>query len=380
MNGACRFLMAVAVLCLSLAARAQEVRHDVIYPACPPSPNPFCMAADFRSLLRLQTSGGDIRLISDDSLLIEVDATGHATSGIHDRIFEGIRIPPILDEVVRIEFDVGLSRPALCTGVALNRNTVLTAGHCACAVQAAYRVSFPRYSGKMFRAQESEFHDPRKLSRPPLPFLGYDCRRLMYPQPGKDLGLLFLEPSAAPSSEFDPVAPPAAPFFLLHDMLNKGELRNLLIFGYGRREDQTMPHDLIGASTPIRDPFCLRDRYDGAQCGIFREFTLSSLVTEVDPGADTCDGDSGGPVYFIGTKSLPEGVELHRMLVGITSRGLGGVPQFGQGYCGGGGVYTAVAHPDVLKWLAVNGVPLEVGLTAKRFAEKAFVEKSIFDQ
>jgi hypothetical protein len=37
--------------------------------------------------------------------------------------------------------------------------------------------------------------------------------------------------------------------------------------------------------------------------------------------------------------------------------------------CGGGGVYSAVGHVDVLGWLNINGAPLEVGLSATDFAD-----------
>lgn len=383
MNSALRLAASVvALLCLSFATHAQEPKQgDIGYPKCEWADG--CDVFNLEYILKLQQSGGDIRAIPTDKLRLEIGADGRPKVDDGIRIDNGILIPPLLDEVVRIEFDVGLSQPALCTGVALNRDIVLTAGHCTCAAQTAYRIRFPRYSKKNLNFNraveplESEFYDPRTLSRRPLPFFAFDCQRMMDPQPGHDLGLLFLEPSSLPLDEFNPVAPPAVSVFLPYELSRKGELRNLLIVGYGRREDNSFPHNLIAASTAVRDPFCLNDRFDPSRCAIFREFSLASLVTETDPGADTCDGDSGGPVYFIGSKLRPDGLtEFHRLLVGITSRGLGGVPQFGLGYCGGGGIYTAVGHPDVLKWLAVNGAPLELGLGASRFAEKAFREKS----
>ena len=160
----------------------------------------------------------------------------------------------------------------------------------------------------------------------------------------------------------------------------KGRLQNLLVAGYGREGgDGRFPRGLVAASTRVRDFFCLQDQWSAGGCAIFREFTLANLVSDLS-NADTCDGDSGGPVYFVAQRLRPDGkVMLHRMLAGITSRGLGGVPQFGPGQCGGGGVYTAVAHPDVLKWLAVNGVPLELGLAARRFAERGIPAPSDSD-
>src|SRR4029453_14849785 len=46
-------------------------------------------------------------------------------------------------------------------------------------------------------------------------------------------------------------------------------------------------------------------------------------------GADSCNGDSGGPVYYMG-------IDGKLYLAGLTSRGLPSLP------CGGGGCYVRV--------------------------------------
>lgn len=344
-----------AMIAVAIPAGGQE-QPEYVEPDCLRTTG--CIALDMELLLRLQREGGD----SDALSLLEVRSPFNRTF-----VFDGEPVPPLFDEVVRIRFDVGGATPALCTGVALGPNAVLTAGHCGCAAQQSYRVAFPKTSDTI---KVDYFYDERRLSRPPLPFFGFDCRYPYLPQPGRDLALLFLAPA---DTGFDLVPPPVSPMFLPFGQARAGRLRNLLVLGYGRREDDTFPRELIGASVPVVDFFCLVLRRNPSGCAVFREFVLSSLVTETDAKADTCDGDSGGPVYFIGETARPDGrLELHRHLVGITSRGLGGVPQFGGTGCGGGGIYTAVAHPDVMAWLAVNGVPLDHGATARRFAAKAF--------
>lgn len=353
-----------AMIAMTAPVGGQEPPEYVEPPCFSPT---GCVALDMELLLRLQREGGD----SDALSLLEVRSFFNLPpppspneSGVIPFVVGGTPVPPLFDEVVRIRFDVGGATPALCTGVALGPNAVLTAGHCGCAAEGSYRIAFPKPSDTFL---QDYFYDERRLSQPPLPYFGFDCRYPQRPQPGRDLALLFLAPA---NTGFNLVPPPVMPLFQPYGQAREDRLRNLLVLGYGRREDGAFPRQLIGASVPVVDFFCLVLRSNPSGCSVFREFVLSSLVSESDAEADTCDGDSGGPVYFIGETARPDGrLELHRHLVGITSRGLGGVPQFGGTGCGGGGIYTAVAHPDVMSWLAVNGVSLDHGATARRFAE-----------
>jgi hypothetical protein len=357
-------LVAMAWLMASSCYSKAQTQAGYVFPDC----EGLCYFVDLEPLLNLQTRGGDIRSISATELIAEARSGKRVSGGIEIKIWDGLPVPPILDEVVKISVDLGEGRTATCTGVALGRDTILTAGHCTCSPQADYSIFFPHSSPK---TESDYFYPPRKLIRAPVRFAGYDCRDRDFAQPGRDLGLLFLEPTALPQQEFDPIPPPAISMMAAYQLAARGRLQNLLVAGYGRTEDDgRFPRGLVAASTRVRDFFCLQDQSSPDGCAIFREFTLANLVSDLSE-ADTCDGDSGGPVYFVAKRLGPDGkVMLHRMLAGITSRGLSGVPQFGPGQCGGGGVYSAVAHPDVLKWLAVNGVPLELGLGARRFAER----------
>jgi hypothetical protein len=360
-------LALTARLLASTENSAAQVQEGYVLPECR---SDVCYFVNLEPILALQTSGGDIRLIPSSDFVRRVPST---TISVAD----GVALPPVLEEIVRISVDLGGGKTATCTGVALGRDAVLTAGHCACSPRADYSIFFPRFSTS---EQGFPFHPARKLIRPPVRFAGYDCRDRDLAQPGKDMGLLFLEPTALPQKEFDPIPPPAISMMVAHQLAGRGRLQNLLVAGYGRTEDDgRFPRGLVAASTRVRDFFCLQDRWSPGGCATFREFTLANLVSDLS-NADTCDGDSGGPVYFVAQRLRPDGkAMLHRMLAGITSRGLGGVPQFGPGQCGGGGVYSAVAHPDVLKWLAVNGVPLELGLGARRFAERGIPPPSDSD-
>ena len=259
-----------------------------------------------------------------------------------------------LPEVVRVVFEAENGSQTLCSGVAVAQDRILTAGHCGCGVPESYRVRFASDPGLN--------SEDIKLDRAPVVFPGYDCTREREPQPGRDLAVLYLR-IAADKIRVPPVAQMTLPF-------GGTTARRAFIVGYGRADGGGFPNELLGAFSPIRDYFCVAGRYEDSPCARFREFVLSDLVSATVPGVDSCDGDSGGPVYWFGKTVDLDGTEkVHRFLIGITSRGLSGVPQFGTTGCGGGGIYSVVGHVDVLAWLSTNGATLSVGLNARQFAE-----------
>ncbi|WJI42194.1 trypsin-like serine protease [Mesorhizobium sp. C120A] len=267
-------------------------------------------------------------------------------------VFEGT--PVILPEVVKIVFKAEDGSPAFCTGVAVAADRILTAGHCGCGIPESYSVRF--LSAPNLSSEDIT------LDRAPVVFPGFDCIRELEPQPGRDLAVLYLQ-IAGEDIKPPPIAQMTLPF-------EGTTARRAFIAGYGRTETGAFPNGLLGAFTPIKDYFCIRGGYAGSPCASFREFVLSDLISSAVPGVDSCDGDSGGPVYWFGKTMGHDGIEeVHRFLIGITSRGLSGVPQYGATSCGGGGIYSVVGHVDVLAWLSVNGATSSVGLNARHFAE-----------
>jgi hypothetical protein len=266
-------------------------------------------------------------------------------------------------EVVRITFQTPRG-PALCSGVAVASDRVLTAGHCGCENPDTYVVAA---SNERFTNADASL-TRHVLSRPPVLYHGYDCSNAGLPQPGRDASILYL---ATPIDGLK-IAPAAAMFPVANDTKSQ-----IIIAGYGRTLEGAFPAGLLAARTSVVDHFCALGQVGSSLCAPFREFVLSSLVTSIAAGVDTCDGDSGGPVYWIFPGRDAEGeTRLRRFLIGITSRGLNGVPQFGASGCGGGGIYTTVGSVELLGWLAANGAPLEVGTGARHFALEEVANKS----
>ena len=65
-------------------------------------------------------------------------------------------------------------------------------------------------------------------------------------------------------------------------------------------------------------------------------------------GDDTCEGDSGGPVFL-----NQDGFD---QVIAVTSRGLPGVRQDPVLHCGGGGIYEILARHTVQNWFRANGI------------------------
>ena len=97
------------------------------------------------------------------------------------------------------------------------------------------------------------------------------------------------------------------------------------------------------AQIPVLSADCAQQRY-AYFCRPFTEMILADRA-----GNDTCNGDSGGPVYARNPTTQKD------ELVAIVSRSLP-LTQ-GSAACGGGGIYELLAPAPVRQWLADNGVP-----------------------
>jgi secreted trypsin-like serine protease len=73
---------------------------------------------------------------------------------------------------------------------------------------------------------------------------------------------------------------------------------------------------------------------------------LAPAANDARP-VDTCGGDSGGPVFLMGTKGP--------RLIAVTSRAAPASRNDNPDHCGGGGIYTLLGRKTVLDWLEAHG-------------------------
>jgi hypothetical protein len=199
----------------------------------------------------------------------------------------------------------------------------------------------------------------------PTRYGGYSCLLGPEGQPGRDIALLTVEletdyPSRAYLDKIS--AFPKVNVASMFEVFNDSPTRRLVGAGYGATE-QGLPGDARAAVIPIASYFCGGGAYSASTCSSFREFVLADRAAPLGANrSDSCGGDSGAPVFWQAPPASIDGkigANPNRpiMLVGITSRAVAGVRHNAGTTCGGGGIYTALGHPEVIQWLRANGIP-----------------------
>jgi hypothetical protein len=248
---------------------------------------------------------------------------------------------PEYSNVVAIHYTTADGKDHICTGTLVSRRLVLTAGHCGCGIPGSYTVDF--------RQDARVRINPRRSNVEGNPIL-YDQRVCVDGdlRGGRDLALLRLyqDVQNLVDREFPLINLADESDLLWHLLAKLAAARSLIAVGYGYTES-----GLLGlrmrASIPIASIDC-SSRF-AAICAPFTEMVLAQA-----PGpsirADTCGGDSGGPIFLVDGK--------RHILVAVTSRAVAGARHDVLGHCGGGGIYTLIGRKSVHAWLRGNGVPV----------------------
>lgn len=221
-----------------------------------------------------------------------------------------------------------------CTGILIGPQTVLTAAHCICGakideafVGSTVFVDAPNGVGD-FRSLP--VRSDYKLASIPQCVAGAEG---VEARGEVDLGLLYLtEPLEWQWTDFPSLASP-------EDLVNVPTVATAVGFGASEKTNQGGVKRF--AELPLQ--FCNEAAAEEYGCAVGRDWV--SIPVDSSP-ADTCYGDSGGPLLV----NIGETMRL----IGVTLRKrAGGNNQ----YCGSGGVYAAVAGPTagpIQTWLEDN--------------------------
>jgi secreted trypsin-like serine protease len=241
----------------------------------------------------------------------------------------------------------------ICSGILIDAQHVLTAGHCACGRTESYLVSFAQAP-----IAQREARLESKIQGAPILFDPLTC--ILGPNPGDDLALLKLAEKINGINDIQFGYPSFAFVSDLRKDLTAG--RELKVVGFGDTEKGAVAVRMK-ASIPILTADCLASPYSRF-CAPFVEMILADKRGD-RTSRDTCGGDSGGPVFLRKDVEMVKcqcfgdtqrSKQTEDVLVGITSRAAPFTQVFGQQHCGGGGIYTLIGRRSVYGWFAANRI------------------------
>ena len=221
----------------------------------------------------------------------------------------------------------GKKQTGICSGVLISPNYIITAAHCYC--------QNPNFIKAVFGNRPYPYYDdsPIRQSMTHIDCKDLESRENFIKNINKgDLALFKLE---KPVPKVTPVK--IATDAMIHEKIRRKE-GSVRAVGFG----------LAGSSGGVKhygditiaSEDCRNTPQGPWNCAANQE------LMAVDPAGkiDTCEGDSGGPIYIRQGKKF--------LLVGITSRAI----KYG-GKCGEGGIYVKLTTIGVKQWLIDNGVP-----------------------
>jgi hypothetical protein len=264
----------------------------------------------------------DVPSDATSDVTAELTAASPNEDNNNGRIFGGTAVPADADVFRDVVALIGNN--ALCTGVLVAKDTVLTAAHCYCdGVISEALIGTSIIGDNLVRIPIDKLHSEAFKA----------CSAFKQDISIGDIAILKLKTAADVSPK------PIGGLQLVR------EAASVRAVGFGKINDGTYGQkyqvNTIIASyqcdgsenhgIPDQQVYRCRPRFELVAAGLNR---------------DTCNGDSGGPIYVFGDDAKP-------YLVGLTSRSI--TPS---GNCGPGGIYELLAAPPVRQWLVSNGIPI----------------------
>jgi hypothetical protein len=238
------------------------------------------------------------------------------------RIWRGQKVikPDVYPDVVLVSGNGGL-----CTGTLVDAQHVVTAAHCFCGgISSEVAVG----TGLLDVSARAQVDLDRSKSH-------IDCDQMtaskVAANVGKgDIALLTLKTPLAGISlrkiATEPVVRAAA---------------SVRAVGFGKTED-----DIVGTKFVVDIVVASYDCRSAAVSGGGKYgCTPDTEMIAAGLNRDTCNGDSGGPIYILGQ-------DINLYLAAVTSRSVDP-----SGACGKGGIYAKLTVPQVKQWLIDGGVP-----------------------
>lgn len=243
--------------------------------------------------------------------------------------------------IVGIFFYDDRSAPKRCSGLYVDTLRVLTAKHCTCH-QNTFLVT---NSNSMLNSDRPHWGVARRLQQ-----FGRPCDRLsdFALNEGNDLALLQLSGPLPDGYSGNT----CSSYSLRGDLASgadwfRSKNTSATVYGFGDNPLDRSPNSAQRKRTAnlLLTSFACANMVDASLgCAPYREFILRGSSPVVR--ADTCPGDSGGPVFVI--------IGGRAQLVGVTSHGVEGG---GADVCGSGGVYEHIGRMDTLQWLTSALLP-----------------------